>query len=99
MTYDHDDRRAMDTERTLRNQLEKSELRVVALEKALKPFADIADEFDKDGLDETRMDWIKRGVEKFDPNTDLYCGRGGKTLIVLEQVLHARDVLTEKNTS
>lgn len=67
--------------------------RIKQLEGALAPFAAIADEYDKDGLDEARPDWFAKGIQPYDPHLELYAGRGGKTLMTLEQVLHARDVL------
>jgi len=73
--------------------------RIAELEAALKPLADIADEYDSDGLDQCRPDWVKRGVEKFNPNEELFCGRGGKQLLVLGDALRARDVLRRITSS
>jgi len=66
--------------------------RIAELEAALKPLADIADEYDADGLDQCRPDWVKRGVQKFDLNEELYSGRGGKCLLTLGDVWKARNV-------
>lgn len=74
------------------------EERIKELEDALRPFAAIADEYDKDGLDEARPDWVTRGVKKFDVNVELYSGRGGKELMTLGHVLKARDVLNNVKT-
>lgn len=63
---------------------------------ALKPFAAIADEYDNDGLDEARPSWIRNGKATFDASAELYCGRGGKCLIKLSDVLRARAALTGK---
>jgi len=68
--------------------------RTAELEEALKPFAKIADAYDEDGLDECRPSWVQRGIEQFDSSKELYCGRGGKTLITLLDVIRARLVLT-----
>lgn len=62
---------------------------------ALKPLADIADAYDDNGLDEVRPDWAERGVDNSDFDKELYCGRGGKTLITLRDALHARNVLRD----
>lgn len=67
--------------------------RIKQLQDALRVFAAVADEYDNDGLDEARPDWIKRGVAKLDLKQELYSGRGGKELITLGDVLRARDVL------
>lgn len=75
-----------------------SQERIAALEAALKPFAAIADEYDRDGLDEARPDRFTLGLLAYNPNIELYAGRGGKTLITLENVLHARDVLKNEVT-
>jgi|WetSurMetagenome_2_1015567.scaffolds.fasta_scaffold523714_1 hypothetical protein len=72
--------------------------RIAELEAALKPLADIADEYDKDGLDEARPDRFTLGLVPYTPHIELYAGRGGKTLLTLEHVLHARDTLTRKKT-
>lgn len=68
--------------------------RIRLLEDALRPFAAIADEYDKDGLDEARPDWVTRGVKKFDAGVELYSGRGGKLLMTLRDVIRARCALT-----
>lgn len=70
--------------------------RINELEQALRPLANIADEYDADGLDECRPDWIKRGVRVFNGSVELYSGRGGKSLLTLNDALHARDILWEK---
>lgn len=66
------------------------------LREALKPFAAIADEYDNEGLDEARPYWVTVGAKEFDPEVELYCGRGGKTLIKLIDVLRARAALEGK---
>ena len=70
--------------------------RIKTLEEALKPFAAIADEYDADGLDEARPSWVVSGNEKWDPNKELYNGRGGKCLITIADVMRARQALTGK---
>lgn len=60
---------------------------------ALEPLAAIADAYDANGLDETRPDWVAAGNETYDPQKELYCGRGGKTLLTLQHALTAREVL------
>lgn len=75
-----------------------SQERIKELEEALKPLAAIADEYDADGLDEARPDRFTLGMIPYNPHLELYAGRGGKTLLTLEQVLHAREVLTGKKT-
>ncbi len=70
--------------------------RIKLLEDALKPFAAIADEYDADGLDEVRPDWILRGIAKLDLDAELFSGRGGKELMTLRHVLQAREALTGK---
>jgi hypothetical protein len=72
------------------------EARIQLLEDALKPFAAIADEYDSDGLDEARPDWVARGIKKLDLGIELYSGRGGKELMTLQDVLRARSALTGK---
>lgn len=67
--------------------------RIKLLEDALRPFAAIADEYDNDGLNEARPDWVARGVKNFDLEQDLYSGRGGKELMTLGNVLQARAAL------
>ncbi len=67
--------------------------RIKRLEDALRPFAAVADEYDKDGLDECRPDWVRRGISKLDVENELYAGRGGKTLITLGHILEARNAL------
>jgi len=74
-----------------------NENRITLLETALKPFADIADEYDQDGLDEARPSWIRNGKATFDSSAELYSGRGGKTLITLGDVLRARSALQGKS--
>lgn len=69
--------------------------RIKQLYDALKPFADIAFEYETGNLDEARPDWIARGISQFDPKLALYTGRGGKTLITLENVLDAKDALLD----
>lgn len=83
-------------ERLINQGIIELQERVKVLENALRPFAAIANEYDKDGLDEVRPDWVNRGVARFDPKAELYAGRGGKQLITLEDVLNARDALTGK---
>jgi len=73
-----------------------SDDRISELLEAIRPLVEIADEYDRDGLDEARPSWIAKGVSKYNPNEELYCGRGGKRLLTLEQALHARDVATDK---
>jgi hypothetical protein len=70
--------------------------RIQLLEDALRPFAAIADQYDEDGLDECRPDWVARGVHKFDLDQELYSGRGGKQLMTLRDVIRAREALTGK---
>jgi hypothetical protein len=60
---------------------------------ALTPLVEIADEYDRDGLDECRPEWDRRGVRQYDPSCILYEGRGGKVLLRLRDVMHARGVL------
>ena len=60
---------------------------------ALAPLAAIADAYDANGLDEARPDWVEAGNETYDPQTELYCGRGGKALLTLQHALTAREVL------
>lgn len=81
-------------EKLLNQGIVELQERIKALETALRPLAAIADEYDKDGLDEVRPDWVNRGVAKFNPQAELYSGRGGKQLLTLEDALNARDVLT-----
>ena len=64
--------------------------------KALAPFAKIADKYDADELDECRPDWIRRGIKKLNLEAELFCGRGGETLITLGHVLEARAALLGK---
>lgn len=68
------------------------------LEKALKPLSNIADEWENEGLDESRPFWIEKGTQKIDrwEEIELYCGRGGKTLITLQDAFAAREALTGK---
>lgn len=66
------------------------------LRAALKPLADIADEYDADGLDEARPYWVLNGHGRFDPDAELYSGRGGKQLLTLRHAMEARRVLTGK---
>lgn len=73
---------------------EQALARIYLLEEALKPFAAIADEYDADGLDEARPSWIRNGNSQFDANAELYGGRGGKSLLILADVLRARAVLS-----
>lgn len=63
---------------------------------ALKPLADIADEYDNDGLNQARPEWVKSGVLNFSVDVELYCGRAGKCLLTLRQCMQARFVLTGK---
>ncbi len=74
----------------------ESNERIKLLEEALKPFAAIADEYEANGLDEARPDWIKRGIKIFDIDVELYSGRGGKMLMTLRHVLEAKEALTGK---
>lgn len=62
---------------------------------ALAILARIADAYDADGLDETRPYWIANGAEKETPpdSRELYCGRGGRTLLTLGDCLRAREAL------
>lgn len=75
----------------------RSELieKIEALESALTPFAAIADEWEGNGLDESRPYWIEKGVEAKCPleEVELYTGRGGKTLMTLAHVFAARAAL------
>lgn len=64
---------------------------------AIKPLAAIADEYDANGLEECRPDWVERGLEEKDPNKELYCNRGGKALIRLRDAMSARVALAEVN--
>lgn len=61
----------------------------------LQVLADIADRYEKNGLDECRPEWVQSGLEVFDLNKELYCGRGGKALLKLQDVFVARDLLKE----
>lgn len=65
---------------------------------ALKPLASIADAYHANGLDEARPEWIANGAQVFDPDAELYCGRGGKRLLTLQHALDAKNVL-EKGAS
>lgn len=67
-----------------------------ALRAALKPLADIADEYDADELDEARPYWVLSGAQKFDLGAALYMGRGGKSLLTLGDAMEARRALTGK---
>lgn len=73
--------------------------RIAALEAALKPLADIADEYDADGLEECRPSWVQNGNEKFSLEKELYAGRGGKQLLTLGHAMVARLALTGKAIS
>jgi hypothetical protein len=67
--------------------------RLISCLLALEPLAAIADAYDGNGLDECRPDWVAAGNETYDPQKELYCGRGGKALLTLQQALTAREVL------
>lgn len=67
--------------------------RLVACLMALEPLAAIADAYDKNGLDEARPEWVSAGNETFDPDKELYCGRGGAALLTLRHAFTAREVL------
>lgn len=58
---------------------------------ALQPLADIADAFENDGLDGVRPSW--GDTRESAGQRELYQGRGGKTLLTLEQCFAARDAL------
>lgn len=68
-------------------------MNIERLKAALKPFAVVADRYDADELDECRPDWIRKGIKKLNLEEELYCGRGGETLITLGHVLEARAAL------
>jgi len=70
--------------------------RIRFLETALKPLAAIADEYDAEGLEECRPQWVKNGQERFSLNAILYTGRGGKTLLTLGDAMFAREARTGK---
>ena len=88
-----DDHRSSETYRQTEVE-NRFKARIKALEDALRPFALIADQYDADGLDEARPDWVSRGVKKFDLDVELYSGRGGKELMTLRDVIRARSALT-----
>ena len=77
-------------------KLHEAERRISDLLEVIRPLVTIADEFDADGLDEIRLHWINNGTKKYNPEEELYSGRGGKCLLTLGQVLNARDVATLK---
>lgn len=62
---------------------------------ALQPLADIADAFNSDGLDEARPSW--GDTRESAGRRELYQGRGGKTLLTLEQCFAARDALRDSH--
>jgi hypothetical protein len=70
--------------------------RIKELELVIEPLVNIANEYDKDGLDEARPYWVTHGTTDFRLDQELYAGRGGKTLLTLGEVLRARTVLTGK---
>lgn len=69
---------------------------LLELREALKPLAAIADEYDRDCLDECRPEWVASGSERFDLDAELYKGRGGKQLLTLRHAMQARLALTGK---
>ena len=75
---------------------EMADTNLTALEEALKPLARIADEYDINGLEEARPDWVSSGVQDFNLDVELLCGRGGKTLLTLRHAMQARLILTGK---
>ena len=56
---------------------------------ALEPLAKIADAYDKNDLDECRPEWLRHD----DAECELYCSRGGRSLLKLKHALQAREVL------
>lgn len=67
-----------------------------ALVEALKPLADIAAEFDANGLDEARPDWGDN--ERNAKDKELFSGRGGKSLLCLHHAFTARTALAAQTT-
>ncbi len=70
---------------------ERQELRtqLAALAGCLEPFARVADEYDKNGLDECRPEWN----EAHDEMTEMLSGRGGKQLLTLNHFFAAHIAL------
>src|SRR5262245_7715124 len=66
------------------------------LQEALEPFAAVADEYETNGLDECRPEWVMNGCETFDLDHVLFRGRGGRKLISLRDVGEARRALNGK---
>lgn len=66
--------------------------RLQRLEAALKPLADIADEWVRDALDESRPgDW--GGSKEYAERQEIYWGRGGKPLLRLADAFRAKEAL------
>ncbi len=64
------------------------------LTEALKPLADIADAYDANELDdEARKEWVYGTNTVPHDQIELYCGRGGKRLLTLQDCMNARDVI------
>lgn len=80
----------------MKDKYVKMAITIEMLKLALKPLAAIADEYDANGLDEARPDWVARGVTNLDLDIELFSGRGGKTLLTLRHAIHAREVLSGK---
>lgn len=76
---------------TLHAQIARMKQREGELVGALAPFAKVADEYDKNCLDECRPEWGGNGGN--DEMTELLQGRGGKRLLVLRDFIAARAVL------
>lgn len=68
--------------------------RIELLREALAPLAAIADAYDHEGLDEARPSWREEGLDKGKlGETELFNGRGGRSLITLGHAFAARDAL------
>jgi hypothetical protein len=71
--------------------LEDGPTKIERLVAALRPLAAIADAYDTNRLDECRPEWGEGELK--DSQTILFEGRGGKTLLTLEDALRARAAL------
>ncbi len=75
--------------RIIADRLEVLERENAALREAIAPFASVADEYDKNCLDECRPEWGGANDEA----TEILTGRGGKPLLSLRHFIQARSAL------
>jgi hypothetical protein len=82
-----------DGEEKQRQRAEAAEVENKKLREALKPLTVIVDRYERSDLDEHRPEWDERALD----TVVLVEGRGGETLLTLQDCVVARKALMEEN--